>query len=143
MDQKGDKMKFKEGDWVIQNYEIKQIIRMENGAVREVSCGAFSTSSLDMTDSVRPLTLRNKRYAESIRYYYNELRNLPGSNALNWPDINRHFSQLCLDAIDNPKIKYAEGEMNLSIREAQEFFIKTRDALEGVQSVDGIRLFRR
>lgn len=136
-------MKFAVGDWVIHNYEIKQIKRMEEGKVVEVTCGSFSTSSSDLTYDIRPLTLKTKRYAESIEYYYKELDKLPGSRSLNWPDINRHFSDLCLKAIDDPKEKYQEGEVNKYLQEARDFVQKTRDALSGVQSVNGVDLFRR
>lgn len=130
-------------DWVIHDYKIKQITRVEDGMIREVSCGSFSCSSTDLTPSCRPLTLTSKRMAECFDHYYDQLRNTHGSNALNWPDIHRYLCGLCLKAIDSPKRKYAEGELNPFVAEGQEFVRKTKDALEGMPDVNGVRLFRR
>lgn len=132
-------MKLNVGDWVIHGYEIAQITKMEDSRVREVSTGSFSTSSTDL--EVRPLTLRSKRLAENFEYFYNELNDLEGSRSLNWPDIHRYFSSLTINAIDDTT-KYTEGQTNKYVKEAQDFFIKVRDKLQGVDSVNGIDLFK-
>lgn len=137
------KQMYQVGDWVIHNFEIKQVTRTEKGIVREVSCGSFSTSSSSLDDYIRPLTLKSKRYAESIAYSYKRLRELPGSNSLNWPDINRYFSELCLLAIDNAKPKYHEGEINEYLLKAEDFVMKAKEQIENVSSVNGVSLFRR
>jgi len=135
-------MQLKVGDWVIQDYAIKQIRKIEENGSTEVSDGAFSTSGYSILKSCRPLNLRNKRYAESIQYQYDELKKVKGSNALNWPDINRYFSDLCLKAIDDTKTDYKEGETNQYLKEAREFTNKTIDRLSGIGDVNGVRIFR-
>jgi hypothetical protein len=137
------KQMWQKGDWVIHNYKIKQVTGTEKGVVIEVSCGVLTCSSDNLEPYLRPLTLRNKVYAEGIEYYYLMLRNLPNSRNLNWPEINRYFCDLCLKAIDDPKVKYGENEMNQFLQEARDFVSKTREILDESQEVNGIQLWKK
>lgn len=139
-------MKYKVGDWVIHNYEIKQIMDIHpNGNVHELSTGTMRVSSMDLTDDIRPLTLQAKVLSESFQFYYKKLNELKGSSALNWPDINRYFSKLCLQAIDEGLSgkKYKEGELNSNLKEALDFYNKVREKIDGYSEINGIALFRR
>lgn len=134
------KQEYKVGDWVIHDYKIHQVTAAENGKVQELSTGFIRCSGNDL--EVRPLTLKNKVYAERFESYYRDLGDVTGANALNWPDINRYFAELCFKAIDD-KTNYKDGEVNKFLLEGQDFVRKTIDALRGVDSVNGVRLFRR
>lgn len=90
--------RFKTGDWVLHDYEIKQVTKSIDGAVTEVSCGSFCTSGNELI--CFPLTLENKRIAEEIAYWERELRKTDtGRPSLNWPDIHRQFCTFFEDAI--------------------------------------------
>lgn len=129
---------FKVGDWAIHRMGIGQIVRVdEKGNVREFTDGSFSTSSSRL--NVRPLTLRNKRMAETFKYYEDEIRKMPGENALNWPDISAYLAGLCLEAMDTSQ---PEGELNDAVKRGQDFVNAVRDQLRQVDEVDGIRLFK-
>lgn len=133
-------MKYKVGDWVVYNYRIHQVMEInENGQPRELSTGYIRCSSNEL--EVRPLTLKSKVMAERIEELYGQLRKLPGSNSLNYPDISRYFAILCFDAIDD-ETEYQEGDYSKDLKLAEEFVRKTRDALTSVPEVDGVRLFR-
>lgn len=132
-------MKFQVGDWVISRYRIQQITKMEGNAVREITDGYIRQSALSL--NVRPLNLRSKVFAESFQRYDEKLRNLNGSNSLNWPDISRHFEALCMKAIDYSG-HLDEGQMNPYLKEGQEFVSKVQDAMSVSTVIDGVRLRR-
>jgi len=120
----------KVGDWVVFDMKIGQIKKLEE--FDEFSDGMFSTSGR-LADRFRPLTLRNKRIAETMDHYYRSLNEIDGERGFNYPDISRHFSQMTLNAIDGPDSeKMFEG--------AQSFVRRARD-YERV--IDGVHLFRR
>lgn len=120
---------FKEGDWVVFDMKIGQIKKL--GKYDEFSDGMFSTSGV-LANRFRPLTLRNKRIAETMDYYYDSLKEIDGERGFNYPDISRHFCKMTLDAIDgSDHEKMFEG--------AQSFVRRARD-YERV--IDGVRLFR-
>lgn len=124
------KTTFKEGDWVVFDMKIGQIKKLDE--FDEFSDGMFSTSGR-LRDRFRPLTLRNKRIAETMDYYYNELRKIDGERRFNYPDIAWHFSQLTLDIIDGPD---NENMFN----GAQDFVRRARNY---ERLIDGVRLFGR
>ena len=98
----------------------------------EVSDGSFSTFG-NLSDRLRPLTLRNKRTGEWFEWHYDELRKIRGSGGFNYPDIHRFFSQLALDAMDG-----AEGDQT-PYDDAREFLQQARDY---VPLIKGVHLFR-
>lgn len=130
-------MNFKVGDWVIHDYEIKQVIAVEEtptNRVTEVSCGYFNTSGNHLI--CFPLTLANKRVADNITTYCDRLREENGSRDLNWPDINRYFCQKTAEAI--------EGDADKVFEEVNNFVKTVTDSLRDRSSkqTNGLRIFR-
>lgn len=123
-------MKWKVGDWAIFDRNIVQI--KKTGEYYEVSDGSFTTSG-NLSDRLRPLTLRNKATAEWFDWHYDELRKMRGSGGFNYPDISRYFTDMMLQAIDGPEKDRAPFD------EAQEFLKQARDY---VPVISGIQLFR-
>lgn len=131
------------GDWVIHDYEIAQVRKVEYENVTEVSTGFFNTSGRSFNACIRPLTLKSKVVAESIGTYYIQLRALRGSNSFNFPDIHRHFSDLSMQAIDFREDGRNDGLDNPFIEKAKDFVQKFRDKINEYDEVDGIEIFRR
>lgn len=127
-------MEWKAGDWVVFNLKIGQIKEIRDNGSAVFSDGACETSGR-LVDRFRPLTLRNKRAVESFDYYYDMLRDMDGSAGFNFPDINRYFCDLALEAIDAP----TEDSAKPAFEKAQAFVHAARD-YEKV--IDGVRLFR-
>ena len=78
-------MTFKEGDWVFCEFELQQVKRVEDGAVREVSNGYFSLSSSDLT--CFPLTREIKRISDDVKHYSDKFHQ--EKIGLNYPDLSR------------------------------------------------------
>lgn len=133
-------MIYQKGDWVIHDYEIYQVMEVIDGNAAELSNGYVRCYGKGL--KVRPLTLRSKVFAETFKDYRSKLNATPGSHALNWPDIHRYFSNLCLEAIDSTA-EYKEGETNKFVVEGSEFVNRTIDALRMIPDINGINLFRR
>jgi len=125
-------MDWKVGDWAIFDRDIVQIKQFYESGGCEVSDGSFSTSGM-LLDRLRPLTLRNKRIGEWFEWHYGELRKIRGERGFNYPDINRLFSELCLQAIDGPDDDRSPFE------KAQEFI---REAKDYAPVILGVHLFR-
>ena len=124
-------MDWKVGNWVVYDRSIGQIKELREDGMASFSDGSFETSGR-LTDRFRPLTLRNKRIAETFEIYYGRLGEVDGEAGFNYPDISRYFSQLALDAIDR------EDNADLFTK-AQEFVREARDHASVIQ---GVRLFR-
>ncbi len=126
----------KVGDWVIHDYKIKQVKEIKENGVSELSCGYMCVSGMNL--ETRPLTLRSKVIADNIETYYKKLRDLPGSNALNYPDINRFMSAKCIEAIDAE-----DNDMRMILQETAEFVSEIKDSLNRVDAIfKGVRIFR-
>lgn len=124
------KHKWKAGDWAVFDLEIVQIKQVEPFV--EVSDGTISTSG-NLIDRFRPLTLRNKATIETFKWYYRELRKIRGESGFNYPDINRLFCDLSLDAMDGPE------DDKKPYDKAQSFLRAAQDYKPVIQ---GIHLFR-
>jgi hypothetical protein len=124
------KLTWKAGDWAVFDLEIVQIKTIEPYV--EVTTGIISTSG-NLLDRLRPLTLRNKVTVETFEYYYKELSKLRGERGFNYPDISRLFCGLALQAIDG-----AEDDRR-PYDNAQAF---VRDARDYKPVIQGIHLFR-
>jgi hypothetical protein len=124
------KLEWKAGDWAVFDLGIVQIKQVEPYA--EVSDGTFSTSG-NLLGRLRPLTLRNKATVETFEWYYQELRKIRGERGFNYPDINRLFCSLALEAMDGPEDNKAPYE------QVQEFLREARDYKPEIQ---GVQLFR-
>jgi hypothetical protein len=126
-------MNWKIGDWVVFDLSIGQV--KEIRAYGETfSDGIFETSGR-LADRFRPLTLRNKRIIDWFDWHYNELRKLNGNTGFNYPDINRYFCHLALQAIDEEDIEAGK-----------KFFNKGSDFVKAAgnyqKTIDGVNLFR-
>lgn len=124
------KLNWKAGDWAVLDLDIVQIRQVEPYV--EVSNGTISTSG-NLLDRLRPLTLRNKATIETFDFYYNELSKMRGERGFNYPDISRLFCDLALQAMDGDKDDTEPYD------KVQEF---VRDARDYKPIIQGIHLFR-
>jgi hypothetical protein len=123
---------WKVGDWAVFDRGIFQIKEIRESGSIEVSDGVCSTFGY-LSDRLRPLTLRNKRIGEWFDFYYRELGRINGERGFNYPDINRHFNELALRAIDGA------DEDKEPYEQATEFVRMARDYTPVIQ---GVPLFR-
>lgn len=127
-------MKFKVGDWVVHEYNVVMIKRMQNGKVKEVSDGSMCQSSSDLT--VFPLTLRNRYLVDWFHYKYEEIIK-HGGRGLNYPDIHRYFSSRFNEACALPDSEKS-GEKLKAIQDRTSNFvtetIKLKKAIDRVSA---------
>src|SRR5271157_412616 len=86
---------FKVGDWVINGYDIVQIMKIDNDGVKSVSDGSFRKSGWNL--QCFPLTLANKRAAETADYYMRNLHKDRGNQMLNFPQLARTFEDFAAE----------------------------------------------
>jgi len=99
---------FKVGDFVFFEYKLAQIKEMKGAKVQEVSDGAFSCGSLDLSDRCVPLTLRNKNISDEYEHQSNRIHR-EGVSSLNYPDIHRWLVdewRKCIDVPDSEVRSY-------------------------------------
>ena len=125
-----NKPEWKAGDWAVFDLNIVQIKQVEPYV--EVSDATISTSGR-LLDRLRPLTLRNKGTIETFEWYYKELKKIRGERGFNYPDINRLFCDLSLEAMDGPEDNKEPFE------KAQAFLRAAQDYKPVIQ---GVCLFR-
>lgn len=121
----------KEGDWCVYGLVIVQIMAVE--PYLEYSTGFIRGMNASRED-VRPLTLKAKIAVESMKHYYEQLREIDGNSGFNYPRISDYFAQLALDVIDgNDDVGKAAYD------KAQKFVRAARDYQK---VIDGVPLFR-
>lgn len=123
----------KEGDWVIYDRKINLVRKCSYSDSLELSDGYICTSCSDLSHA-RPLNLRNKVIAENIDHYYKSLRKIDGEAGFNYPDINRYFTSLTIEAIDAD-----DKEIRGFYDKAMNFVKLARDY---AKIIDGVYLFR-
>lgn len=126
-------MEFKIGDWVIYDRKINQVRKSSYSDNLELTDGHICTSC-GTWENARPLTIRNKAIADTFEIYYERLRKMDGSGGFNFPDINRYFTNLCIEAMDAN-----DADTEALFKRANEF---TRQARDYTKVIDGVRLFR-
>ena len=126
---------WKNGDWCFYEYRLCQIV-VEEGKVREASCGMFRTHGQDLSDSCRPLTLRNANLTQHTEYWSARLHK-EGHAGLNHPDIHRRMVELWCAACDAK-----EGKPQEKAAEAIGAFAAAVLKQESGE-VDGVQLIRR
>src|SRR5262245_39593217 len=92
---------FKEGDWVVLDLKIGQIKRLDEEEGTACVSDGFAENSGRVLDRLRPLTLRNKRIADTFQIYYNRLHEINGYSGFNWSEIYSYFAELARHSIDN------------------------------------------
>lgn len=125
-------MEWKTGDWVVFEMKIGQIKELRGEGHASFSDGFCETSG-KLEDRFRPLTLRNKRIAETFDIYYRRLRGIDGEVGFNYPDISSYFSELALRAIDDENSEESYELANQFVRYARDY----------KPVIQGIPLFRR
>jgi hypothetical protein len=121
---------WKADDWAVFDLRIVQIRKLT--PYIEVSDGSFTTSG-NLVDRLRPLTLRNKATIEWFDWHYRELRKIRGERGFNYPDISRYFANLSLDAMDG-------AEDDKTAFDAASNFV--REAQDHKPVIGGVQLFR-
>lgn len=134
-------MKFKTGDWIFNEFELKQIVEMEGDRITSVSSGAFRLSGNSLNDVSFPLDLNIKLISNEYEHIKDKLYKDTQRVNINWPDISRwfvsHWAETCQKPTNREWIqkryqqlyKFADG-----IRE------KVEDARQG--EVSGVSIFR-
>ena len=128
------KYKFKIGDWLFHEFELKQLIK-EN----EVSDGSFSTYG-SISDFCRPLSLRNNVISNIFKGEYDDLYNDTKKININWPDIHNWIERKWIDACDTD----SNDKLQQIYTELHEFCNNIRTSAKNLKSiqVNGIRVMR-
>lgn len=133
----------KVGDWVVQGYEIKQVVSksseyesvdLSTGVIR--SCGNFSGMMF-------PLTLDTKVIAYSVNHTMDQIRKI--HRQLNFPDINRKMESFFVEGCSYDKdSKTYETDMSTFWDRVEKFKTDIRDKVENLKldTVEGISIMR-
>lgn len=128
-------MEWKVDDWCVFDFDIGQIKRLD-GKFGEFTEGQFSTSG-QIVERFRPLTLRNKCVAENMQYWYRELNKIDGERGFNYPRICQYFHDLALQVMDTPEEEKKAVE---AIWQKARDFVSSAKNYE--KNIDGVQLFR-
>jgi len=132
---------FKKNDWCFSNFELCQIVEMEDGHISSVTTGSIRKSGWYLDDSCFPLDIRIKNISDTVHYYYKKLHELNRVN-LNYPDIVRwleaKWADLCRHKDDDKFIQKGYDEI-------QKFYRDIETSVSSIQEVqvNGISLIRR
>ena len=139
------KIEYKVGDWCFHNFELVQILEMEEGNITEVSTGVIRTSSSSLNDRCFPLDLGIKNISSTTKYWYDKLHS-SDNRSLNYPDIVRELERLWAGVCD---IYIKEGKESSRLEEANsKIAIFAKKIIEQVENtrdiyVEGVRIFSR
>jgi hypothetical protein len=90
-----------EEDWILFEFGVHQVLRVEEDRVCSVSDGNFTKTGHELNSRCMPLTLRNLVISNEFEYYSNKLHKYRN---LNFPDIRRHLVSLWVRACKLPDI---------------------------------------
>jgi len=123
---------FKVGDFVYNDFELNQIVEMNNNLVTELTDGIIRKSGNNLL--CYQLTLRNKNISEYIKELYNKIQSIRG---LNYPIIHRYYIKIWCDCI-NENDKNDEN-LDVYYKKLKNFNKEIFDRLNF--EVDGIKIF--
>ena len=130
----------KVGDFGYFDFNLVEIkgIDDEDGSIREVSDGYFSTSG-NLSDGWFPVSLRTKNISEIFMKLSNKIHenHFP---SLNYPDIHRYLVNQWIDAC-----KANDKKSNDIMIETENFVKDTLEYCEGTKqhTVNGVRIIGR
>lgn len=132
-----DGTKLKEGSWVFNEFELKQIKRIEDGKVKEVSDGVGLLGGYDLV--CFPVTMKIKRISDNVAYYSNKLDD-GDYHGLNYPDIHRwlrsRWEEMCNNLSDE-NVKKVNNNIELFYTCILKVLNDTKDTV-----VCGVRVFK-
>ena len=87
------KYKWIPGDWVFNEFELKQVITVnDEGFATNLDDGYSSLAT--KTSKSFPVTLATKRITDAFKLFYDRLMKDEGiSSRLNWPEIHKYLCQ--------------------------------------------------
>ena len=133
-------MEYKENDWVLCEYKVQMIKRIEDGKIKEVSDGHCSHSSSDLSDRIFKLDLIGKGVSDNYESISSQLQR--DYRNLNFPDIHRWMVEQWVLAMNviNEEDKLKE-RLDYLCQFRQTVAQKYRDI--SLEEFDGLRFFSR
>jgi hypothetical protein len=126
------------GDFGYFDFNLVEVKRIENGILKEVSDGMFSTYG-NLSDGYFPVSLRIKNISEIFMKLSNKIHenHFP---SLNYPDIHRYLVSQWIDACNTNNEK-----ANDIIKETESFVDDTLEYCEGTKqhTINGVRIVGR
>lgn len=131
---------FKVNDWCFCEYELQQIIEIEEGRITSVTTGMCRLSGYDLSDMCFPLDIRIKNISDTVAYYMKKLHEVKHLN-LNYPDLNRAFISRWVDLC---KVKDDDKALQIGYDNLSAFYQSIIDKVSQVKNeyVEGVQLFR-
>ncbi len=105
--------KYKVGDWVYHDFELKQVRRIEDG-VTEVSDGHFSTSGFGMTDWMFPMAMDVKNVSATFKGISTAIHD-KASTGLNYPDVKRWLVSHWVKTVNEGRVNKDTYQPNYDI----------------------------
>jgi hypothetical protein len=135
---KQEKHAFKVGDWCYCEFELSQIMEIENGRITDISTGYIRMGSHDLSDRCFPLDKNIKVISEEFQLYREKLHK-DGSVNLNYPRIHEwlveKWVETCKDKPENVSIHYTE------LRRFYNEIVKFHEEMKS-KTVEGINVFK-
>ncbi len=133
------KKNFKVHDFIFCEFELQQVVEMNDSKVTKVTNGFFTMSGNDLTDRCYPLNLNIKCASDGVKYWSKEFHKL-NHNSLNHPDLNRELIRRWVDICENIENKKVVKELYDDLDKfGQAVINKVRDLK--YEEIEGVRLF--
>ncbi len=130
------KNNFKVNDWVFSEFELKQVLEVEDGKVVRVSCGRFETFGMHL--ACYPLSLRIKNASDAVKYWQNQFHSVKPSS-FNFPDLRRALESkwvhMCEAITQDKDIADLYEDLN-------KFGHKVMNAQQESVYIDNVKIFR-
>lgn len=132
---------FKVNDFIFCEFELQQVVMMEDNKVTEVTNGFFRLSGGDLTDRCYPLNLDIKCASDGVKYWSKRFHEL-NHNSLNHPDLNRELIRRWVNICENIENKKVLKELYEDLDKFGNAVVNKVTDLK-YEEIDGVRLFRR
>jgi hypothetical protein len=133
-------MKFKQGDWCFCEFELKQIVKIEDNCIKEITDGYSNHMSSDLSNRCFPLNISIKRISHTVHYWSEEFFKFRGKS-LNYPDLHRELVRRWVEMCENSDKPIFSTLYNNLEQFAKSVISKVNSV--DYEEVEGIKIFSR
>lgn len=130
---------FKEGDWCFCEFQLMEILKVENGIIKSVTNG-YATTSGDFTDRCYEISVEIKRISDYVKKWSDKFHDI-GLVSLNYPDLKHALITKWMEMCN---ARYDKEALYILEQKFFDFCTKVENAIEGIKKihVDGLKLIR-
>jgi len=133
------KNQFNVGDWCYYDFDLKQVVRIEDGRVYEVTDGYFNHGG-DINDHCFPIDLQVKVISNDVEYWYKEFHKI-NNNGLNIHGLIDRLTEIWVEMCENKDNKQKLSELYDKLNNFGDQVVrKVRDI--SFENVDDVKLYK-